>query len=244
MVRFEFGARPVDPAASAEHIRVCSGCGQSCLRPVFNDPARARWVRFAKSLFLAAQAGVVKPRQPLRGLVLSDTIFRIFESTAVAGSGVLALLVGLPLVEFSRLLGRFRIHFFFCLSTRRRTLRRSSSLLKRSRAEPGGCLLPCLDYDSAVERRGAQLAKTLPSADIKQCRRMRQVFAAANYTDAEIAKLLGSTPVSIFGTRKLSWLLRRTSGGTALETLIHIQGGIPLLEVYLDKMDRRTASFS
>ena len=108
MVRFEFGARPVDPAASAEHIRVCSGCGQSCLRPVFNDPARARWVRFAKSLFLAAQAVVVKPRRPLRGLVLSDTIFRIFESRAVAGSGVLAPLLGLPLVEFRGSLGRWQ----------------------------------------------------------------------------------------------------------------------------------------
>jgi len=43
------------------------------------DPARARWVRFAKSLFFA-RAGVVKPRQPLCGLILSDTIFRIFES--------------------------------------------------------------------------------------------------------------------------------------------------------------------
>jgi hypothetical protein len=45
---------------------------------------------------------VVKPRQPLCGLVLSDTIFRIFESTAVAGSGVLALLLELPLVQFNR----------------------------------------------------------------------------------------------------------------------------------------------
>ena len=32
-----------------------------------------------------------------RGVDLSDTIFRIFESTAVAGSGVLALLLELPL---------------------------------------------------------------------------------------------------------------------------------------------------
>ena len=99
---------------------------------------------------------------------------------------------------------------------------RSSPPLKRRRAEPGRCLLPCLDYDSGVKSRGAQLVKTLPLADVEQCRRVRQVFAAANYTDAEIAKLLGSTPVSIFGTRKLSWLLRRTSGGTALETLIRI----------------------
>jgi len=67
---------------------------------------RARWVRFAKSLFFTARAGAVKPRQPLCGLNLSD----IDESTAVAGSGVLALPLGSPLVEFSRLLGRFRIH--------------------------------------------------------------------------------------------------------------------------------------
>jgi hypothetical protein len=52
---------------------------------------------------------VVKPRQLLRGFNLSDTIFRIFETTAVAGSGVLALLLGLPLVGFSGSLGRFRI---------------------------------------------------------------------------------------------------------------------------------------
>ena len=50
------------------------------------------------------------PCQPLCGLNLSDAIFRIFEGAAVAGSGVLALLLGLPLVEFSRSLGRFRIH--------------------------------------------------------------------------------------------------------------------------------------
>jgi hypothetical protein len=30
-----------------------------CFRPIFNDSARARWVRFAKSLFVAALAGVV-----------------------------------------------------------------------------------------------------------------------------------------------------------------------------------------
>jgi hypothetical protein len=59
--------------------------------------------------FFAVRAGVVKPRQPLCDLILSDTIFRIFETTAVAGSGVLALLLGLPLVGFSGSLGRFRI---------------------------------------------------------------------------------------------------------------------------------------
>jgi hypothetical protein len=40
-------------------------------------------------------AGVVKPRQLLCGFDLSDTIFRIFESTR--------------LVEFSRQLSQFRI---------------------------------------------------------------------------------------------------------------------------------------
>jgi len=36
--------------------------------------------------FSAARAGGVKPRQPLCGLILSDTIFRIFDSTAVPSS--------------------------------------------------------------------------------------------------------------------------------------------------------------
>jgi len=54
-------------------------------------------------------AGVVRPRQLLCGLNLSDTIFRIFASTAVAGTGVLALLLGLALVEFSQRLGQFGI---------------------------------------------------------------------------------------------------------------------------------------
>jgi hypothetical protein len=90
MVNFESGQnRLTQPAVKGGSV-------------IFNDPARARWVRFAKSLFFAARAGVVKPRQPLCGLVLSDTIFRIFESTAVAGSGDLTLLLGLPRVKFAR----------------------------------------------------------------------------------------------------------------------------------------------
>ena len=36
--------------------------------------------------FLPRRVGVAKPRQLLCGLILSDTIFRIFESTAVGGS--------------------------------------------------------------------------------------------------------------------------------------------------------------
>ena len=60
--------------------------------------------------FSAVQAGVVKLRQPLCGFDLSDTIFRIFESTVAAGSGVLALLPGLTFIDFGRLLGRFRVH--------------------------------------------------------------------------------------------------------------------------------------
>jgi hypothetical protein len=40
------------------------------------------------------QAKSLKPRQPLCDLNPFDNIFRIFESTAVAGSGVLALLLG------------------------------------------------------------------------------------------------------------------------------------------------------
>ena len=71
MVHFEF-VEPVDQAACAEGIRAVRGCDQRCFRPIFNDPARTRWVRFAKSLFVDALAGVVKPRQPRCGLILSD----------------------------------------------------------------------------------------------------------------------------------------------------------------------------
>jgi SAM-dependent methyltransferase len=73
-----------------------------------------------------------------------------------------------------------------------------------------------------VQGPGAPATKVLPSAGREQCRRIRQVFAAANYTDTEIVKLLGSTPTGMFGTLKLPWLLRRTSGGTPLETLIRL----------------------
>jgi SAM-dependent methyltransferase len=72
-----------------------------------------------------------------------------------------------------------------------------------------------------MQSRGAQSAKVLPAADTEQCRRIREVFAAANYTDAAIVKLVGSPP-TMFGVPKLHWLLRRTSGGTPLETLIRL----------------------
>ena len=56
-----------------------------------------------------ARARSSKGRKHLCGLVLSDTIFRIFESTAVAGSGVLALLLGLTAVDFNRRIGQFSV---------------------------------------------------------------------------------------------------------------------------------------
>jgi SAM-dependent methyltransferase len=73
-----------------------------------------------------------------------------------------------------------------------------------------------------MESPGAQPTKVLPAASIEECRQVRQVFAAADYTEARILRLLGSAPTSIFGTQKLPWLLRRTSGGTALQTLIRL----------------------
>ena len=73
-------ARPVDPAASAANVRAGSGCDQRCARPIFNDPARARWVRFARSSFFCHRAGVVLPRQPKGGLVLSESVFWLPQS--------------------------------------------------------------------------------------------------------------------------------------------------------------------
>ena len=49
---------------------------------------------FARSLSFSVRAGVVKPRQSLCGRTLSDTTFRIFESTGRGGRWVLVLFSG------------------------------------------------------------------------------------------------------------------------------------------------------
>jgi hypothetical protein len=103
-------AEPVDPGASAAHVELAQGAIKDAF--VLFSTTLLGLVGFVlqNHSFFAALTGVVKPRQPLCGLILSNTVFRIFESTAVAGSGVLAPLLGLPLVEFRGSLGRFRIH--------------------------------------------------------------------------------------------------------------------------------------
>ena len=99
-------AEPVDPGASAAHVELAQGAIKDAF--VLFSTTLLGLVGFVlQNHFFLPHAGMVKPRQPLCGLILSNTVFRIFESTAVAGSGVLALLLGLPLVEFSRSFGRF-----------------------------------------------------------------------------------------------------------------------------------------
>ena len=64
---------------------------------------------FCKITFSCRASWRGKTTPALCGLNLSDTIFRIFESTGVAGAGVLALLVGLTAVDFGRWIGQFSI---------------------------------------------------------------------------------------------------------------------------------------
>ena len=107
MVHFEFGRvqlaepHPLNTFELAHRARVLSSYFQRSWSGSLGP--------FCKIIPFFVRAAVAKPRQPLCSLVLSDTIFRIFESTAVARSGVLALLLWLPLVNFSRRLGQFGI---------------------------------------------------------------------------------------------------------------------------------------
>jgi len=59
MVHFEFGQERLTEPHPLNTVELAQGAIQRCFRPIFKDPARARWVRFAKSLFVAALAGVV-----------------------------------------------------------------------------------------------------------------------------------------------------------------------------------------
>jgi SAM-dependent methyltransferase len=52
--------------------------------------------------------------------------------------------------------------------------------------------------------------------------RIRDVLDRAGYTDERIVKLMGVDSLSRLGERKLPPLLRRTSGGTPLETLVRL----------------------
>jgi hypothetical protein len=95
MVQFRVWARLVDPAASAEHVRVGSGRDQRSFRPILNDLLGL--VGFVlQNHFLPRRVGVAKPRQLLCGLILSDTIFRIFESTVFGGRRFSSCFSGCP----------------------------------------------------------------------------------------------------------------------------------------------------
>src|SRR5215470_13143158 len=58
--------------------------------------------------------------------------------------------------------------------------------------------------------------------DAGDFQRIRDVLAGANYTDAGIIKVLGIDSLSRLRERRLPALLRRTGGGTPLETLIRL----------------------
>src|SRR5215472_613901 len=71
---------------------------------------------------------------------------------------------------------------------------------------------------SAISEAGAALAAT--SAD--DCRRVRDVLSSAGYSEEGVVKTLGVDTLSRLGEKRLPVLLRRTSGGTPLETLIRL----------------------
>lgn len=58
--------------------------------------------------------------------------------------------------------------------------------------------------------------------DPTAARAVRDVFDAAGYTDQGIVETLGTTTLAGLGPKRLPALLRRTSGGTPLETLIRL----------------------
>ncbi len=74
----------------------------------------------------------------------------------------------------------------------------------------------------------AQALPTQPSgavpsiADSDDFQRIRDVLSGANYTDAGVIKVLGVDSLSRLRERRLPALLRRTGGGTPLETLIRL----------------------
>ena len=109
-VLFMVGPLPMTRAVTATLAVVDLNCAHGFKRSPFQPASLpASLGSFCKITFFRGGAGVRKPRQSLCGLNLSDAIFLIFESTAVGGSGVLALLLGLPLVPFSWQLSQLRI---------------------------------------------------------------------------------------------------------------------------------------
>jgi predicted RNA methylase len=62
----------------------------------------------------------------------------------------------------------------------------------------------------------------LVAANPSDYQRIREVLAAADYSDKGITQRLGVDTLNRLGERKLPVLLRRTSGQTALETLIRL----------------------
>ncbi|HEV3401828.1 MAG TPA: hypothetical protein VG078_08400, partial [Acidimicrobiales bacterium] len=53
-------------------------------------------------------------------------------------------------------------------------------------------------------------------------RRAREVLEAAGYSDKEIVEVLAAEGLTALGPKRLQPLLRRTSGGTPLETLVRL----------------------
>ncbi|MGH9678655.1 MAG: DUF7059 domain-containing protein, partial [Candidatus Acidiferrales bacterium] len=64
---------------------------------------------------------------------------------------------------------------------------------------------------------GAPAAK-----DSRDYQRIREVLAKANYTDQGVTAALGIENLSRLREKKLPVLLRRTAGGTPLETLVRL----------------------
>ena len=86
-----------------------------------------------------------------------------------------------------------------------------------SRLPSGNEAKPLSDKENSVLERAAPTV-----ADSGDCERIRDVLAKANYTDPGMCATLGIENVGKLGERKLPALLRRTSGGTPLETLIRL----------------------
>ena len=73
------------------------------------------------------------------------------------------------------------------------------------------------------EMQPAKLGGAVPAAaDPGWYRNFRDVLAKANYTEQGVSAALGVENLGRLGDRKLAALLRRTSGGTPLETLIRL----------------------
>jgi hypothetical protein len=61
-----------------------------------------------------------------------------------------------------------------------------------------------------------------PLLAVAQYARIREVLARAGYTDEGVVKVLGVDSLSRLRDRRLPALLRRTGGGTSLDTLVRM----------------------